>query len=51
MLNPAERVAAQIKAAPKRDADLQALAHAIQRNHGWGRRREAEVRRLERGAA
>jgi hypothetical protein len=25
MLNPAERVAAQIKAAPKRDADLQAL--------------------------
>lgn len=29
---------------------IEALAHAIQRNHVWGRRREAEVRRLERDA-
>lgn len=27
---------------------IEALAHAIQGNHDWRRRREAEVRRLER---
>jgi len=29
---------------------IEALARAIQRNHAWGRRRDAEVRRLERDA-
>lgn len=35
---------------PGRHDWIEALARAIQRNHAWGQRREAEVRRLERDA-